>query len=208
MSNGPRRSARRRPASVEPGSTRRKQNRTGARVRIRPLPRSQKMQLSSCRGSRIRTCGPLLPKQVLYQAELCPEPRFRSFITVHRTSANGQDGNKWTRRTGRSRNSPGTTGHLKSHAPAEAPALPTLVLTAVVTAIVSNTTPNAKRPAPSRAQVVHLLSSLRRVHRSVSPTEQSQLRNSQEVAPIKRNWRSGATGMFLIGGHHHAISPQ
>ena len=25
-------------------------------------------------GSRIRTCGPLLPKQVLYQAELCPEP--------------------------------------------------------------------------------------------------------------------------------------
>ena len=31
------------------------------------------MQLSSCRGSRIRTCGPLLPKQVLYQAELCPD---------------------------------------------------------------------------------------------------------------------------------------
>jgi hypothetical protein len=28
------------------------------------------------RGSRIRTCGPLLPKQVLYQAELCPEPQF------------------------------------------------------------------------------------------------------------------------------------
>ena len=25
------------------------------------------------RGSRIRTCGPLLPKQVLYQAELCPD---------------------------------------------------------------------------------------------------------------------------------------
>src|SRR5262245_43644131 len=75
MSNGPRRSARRRPASVEPGSTRRKQNRTGARVRIRPLPRSQKMQLSSGRGSRIRTCGPLLPKQVLYQAELCPDTR-------------------------------------------------------------------------------------------------------------------------------------
>ena len=31
------------------------------------------MQLSSGRGSRIRTCGPLLPKQVLYQAELCPD---------------------------------------------------------------------------------------------------------------------------------------
>jgi hypothetical protein len=27
------------------------------------------------RGSRIRTCGPLLPKQVLYQAELCPDIR-------------------------------------------------------------------------------------------------------------------------------------
>jgi hypothetical protein len=31
------------------------------------------MQLSNGRGSRIRTCGPLLPKQVLYQAELCPD---------------------------------------------------------------------------------------------------------------------------------------
>ena len=29
--------------------------------------------LSLGRGSRIRTCGPLLPKQVLYQAELCPD---------------------------------------------------------------------------------------------------------------------------------------
>ena len=34
------------------------------------------MEISSGRGSRIRTCGPLLPKQVLYQAELCPEPQF------------------------------------------------------------------------------------------------------------------------------------
>jgi hypothetical protein len=33
------------------------------------------MELSSGRGSRIRTCGPLLPKQVLYQAELCPDAR-------------------------------------------------------------------------------------------------------------------------------------
>jgi hypothetical protein len=32
-------------------------------------------ELSVGRGSRIRTCGPLLPKQVLYQAELCPEPQ-------------------------------------------------------------------------------------------------------------------------------------
>ena len=32
------------------------------------------------RGSRIRTCGPLLPKQVLYQAELCPDTLFSSAI--------------------------------------------------------------------------------------------------------------------------------
>ena len=31
------------------------------------------MQLSSGRGRGIRTPGPLLPKQVLYQAELCPD---------------------------------------------------------------------------------------------------------------------------------------
>ena len=33
------------------------------------------MQLSSGRGRGIRTPGPLLPKQVLYQAELCPDAR-------------------------------------------------------------------------------------------------------------------------------------
>ena len=50
-----------------------RQNKKGVKVRNLPLPRSQKMQLSIGRGSRIRTCGPLLPKQVLYQAELCPD---------------------------------------------------------------------------------------------------------------------------------------
>ena len=35
--------------------------------------RSFEIELSVGRGSRIRTCGPLLPKQVLYQAELCPD---------------------------------------------------------------------------------------------------------------------------------------
>jgi hypothetical protein len=30
--------------------------------------------LSDGRGSRIRTCDPLLPKQMRYQAALCPEP--------------------------------------------------------------------------------------------------------------------------------------
>ena len=50
-----------------------RKNRTGTRVRSRPLQGSQKMPLSNGRGRGIRTPGPLLPKQVLYQAELCPD---------------------------------------------------------------------------------------------------------------------------------------
>ena len=74
ISNALRRSAPRQRASVGRGSRCRRENRTGARARNQPPPRSQKMQLSSGRGRGIRTPGPLLPKQVLYQAELCPEP--------------------------------------------------------------------------------------------------------------------------------------
>ncbi len=32
-----------------------------------------KITLRDGRGGKIRTCGPLLPKQVLYQAELRPD---------------------------------------------------------------------------------------------------------------------------------------
>src|SRR5262249_50684203 len=50
--------------------------------------------ISIGRGSRIRTCGPLLPKQVLYQAELCPEPQLLGgLVTALQRSASGQEGN-------------------------------------------------------------------------------------------------------------------
>jgi hypothetical protein len=73
---------------------------TRTRVGIEPLQRSRKVQLSNGRGSRIRTCGPLLPKQVLYQAELCPEPQFPlGLLAPFDRSENGQEGNKRTTRT-------------------------------------------------------------------------------------------------------------
>src|SRR3546814_1753893 len=39
------------------------------------LPRKRATSLMNGRGDRIRTCGPLLPKQMLYQAELLPDGR-------------------------------------------------------------------------------------------------------------------------------------
>src|SRR3546814_16937686 len=39
------------------------------------LPRKRATSLMNGRGDRIRTCGPLLPTQMLYQAELLPAGR-------------------------------------------------------------------------------------------------------------------------------------
>jgi hypothetical protein len=42
-------------------------------LRKGPVETSMLAAIETCRGDRIRTCDPLLPKQVLYQAEPLPE---------------------------------------------------------------------------------------------------------------------------------------
>src|SRR5215470_18308837 len=67
-----------------------------APARPQPTPPAQlsRSRQEVGRGSRIRTCGPLLPKQVLYQAELCPEPQLLGgLVTALQRSASGQEGN-------------------------------------------------------------------------------------------------------------------
>src|SRR5215510_227985 len=74
-----------------------KSERRGQKSQTAPLPGVRTEGSSVGRGSRIRTCGPLLPKQVLYQAEQCPEPQLLGgVVTALQRSASGQEGNNRT----------------------------------------------------------------------------------------------------------------